>query len=267
MNRLMRVYMFGGTVMYLALIIVIILSCGSAETDAEALADLAQTRLYQEWDWAGAEQAFQQALEVNPKLGRAHAHYAWYLQLTGRSDESVTEMKRACEAEPQMPLWPAWLGWLHLGYGQYDKAIEAVHKSLQLDPNFAVGHYVLGLVYSAQGMYGEAIAAHERAAADSLWRAGLGHTYALAGRKEEALKIATELGDEGNTWNTWGLAEIYAAAGEIDEAFRWLETAYSERHPYIPWLGWNPNYASLRNDPRFEDLLSRMKLPDLAVAY
>lgn len=241
------------------------LFCGRAENDAESLADLAQAKLYKEWDWKGAEQAFQQALERDPRLGRAHAHYSWYLQLMGRFDEAVAEMKRACEVEPQAPLWRAWLGWLYLGDEQYQRAIAEAHQSLEISSDFPVGLYVLGLAYSAQGMYEEAIAAHQKAgAADSLWRAGLGHTYALAGRKEEALKIATDLGDGGNTWDTWGLAQIYAALGEKDEAFRWLEEAYERRHPYFPWIGWNPHYAPLRHDPRFQDLLHRVNLPDVA---
>lgn len=265
MNNLKRAFVFNGSVVLLILVIGsgIHLSCKSADTNAETVADLAQAKLYKEWDWAGAEKAFQQAIELDPKLGRAHAHYSWYLQLMGRYDEAVAEMKRACEVEPQIPLWPAWLGWLYLGEGQYDVVIDEARKSLELTPDFPVGLYVLGLAYSTQGMYEEAIAAHEKAGAgDPRWRAGLGHTYALAGRREEALKIAAELGDESNTWNTWGLAEIYAALGEKDEAFQWLEAAYEQRHPYFPWIGWNPYYASLRNDQRFLDLLQLLNLSE-----
>ena len=264
MNNRKRVFVFGGGAVLLILFIGagVYFFTGRAETNAETLADLAQAKLYKEWDWAGAERAFKQALELNPNLGRAHAHYSWYLELIGRSDESLAEMKRACEVEPQIPLWPAWVGWLYLDDGQYERAIEEARKSLELNPDFPVGLYVLGLAYSAKGMYEEAITAHQKAGAgDPRWRAGLGHTYALAGRREEALIIATELGDEGNTWNTWGLAEIYAALGENDEAFRWLEAAYEQRHLYFPWIGWNSRYEPLREDQRFLDLLQRLNLP------
>lgn len=267
MNNRKRVFVFvSGPVLLILLVWAgVYFFTEPSETKAETLADLAQARLYQEWDWTGAEQAFRHALELDPNLGRAHAHYAWYLQLIGRFDVSLAEMKRACDVEPQTPLWPAWVGWLYLAEGKYEAAINEARKSLELTPDFPVGLYVLGLAYSAQGMVEEAIAAHERAGmGDPRWRAGLGHTYALAGRREEALKIAAELGDEGNTWDTWYLAEIYAALGEKDEAFRWLEAAYEQRHPYFPWIGWNPHYETLRDDPRFQDLLGRINLPDLA---
>ena len=265
MNNFKRVFAFGGGAVLLILFVAagLNLFCGSAETNAETVADLAQAKLYKEWDWAGAEQAFQKALELDPELGRAHAHYSWYLQLIGGYDEAVAEMKRACEVEPQMPLWPAWLGWLYWGEGKYEAAINEAQKSLELTPDFPVGLYVQGLAYSKQGIYEEAIVAHEKSGAgDPRWRSGLGLAYALAGHREEALKIAAELGDEDNTWNTWGLAEIYTALGEKDQAFQWLEAAYEQRHPYFPWIGWNPYYESLRNDPRFLDLLQRLNLSE-----
>jgi len=70
------------------------------------------------------------------------------------------------------------------------------------------------------------------------------------------------LGEEYQQRNAWGVAEIYAALGEKDEAFRWLEKGYEYRHNWIPWIGWNPNYEPLRDDPRFGDLLRRMNFPE-----
>ena len=58
-----------------------------------------------------------------------------------------------------------------------------------------------------------------------------------------------------------GLAEIYAALGEKDEALRWLEAAYEQRNGYLPWIGQDPFLALLRDDPRFEVLLRRLNVP------
>jgi len=84
----------------------------------------------------------------------------------------------------------------------------------------------------------------------------------MAGRRDEALNVLAELGEEYQQRNAWGVAEIYAALGEKDEALRWLEAAYEYRHNWIPWMGRNPNYEPLRDDPRFGDLLRRMNLPE-----
>jgi TolB-like protein/Flp pilus assembly protein TadD/predicted Ser/Thr protein kinase len=232
---------------------------------AETEAALGIIYLYFDWDWAGAEQAFQRALALNPSLADTHRNYSWYLFLVGQRDEAVAEMKRAIEVDPLTPLWSSDLGWQYYwSAGRYEEVLDAVQKSLELDPNHDQGLYLLGLIYSLKGMYTEAIEAHQKlSAVHPNWKWGLGHTYALAGRRDEALEVAAELESQPQVWYTWGLAEIYAALGEKDKAFRWLEEAYQQRHSFIPWLRDNPLYAPLRSDPRFQDIVRCMKLPEL----
>lgn len=233
----------------------------------EARLAIAEIKLAWDWDWAGAERDFENILEENPSLAEAHAWYSFYHELNGRVDESLGELRQAMELDPLTPLWPAWLGWQHWDYGHFDQAIVEARKSLELNPDFPWGLYVLGAAYAEKKMYKEAIAAHQKAAAASpTVRWALGHTYAVAGWPEEALKIANELKKDPMPMDAWGLGQIYTALGDKDEAFRWLEVAYERRFTFIPWLGIAKNgmirpYAPLHGDPRFEDILSRMKLP------
>ena len=232
-------------------------------TLAEAHAALAEVKLYYHWNWTGVEQDFQRALKLNPNLADVHAQYAWYLVLFGRLDEGLAEMKRAQELDPLRPIYSAWLGRQHWWAGQDKEAIDWARKSLELNPDFPVGLCVLGDVYATKGMYEEAIALHQKARSIAPdWRWSLGHTYALAGQRDEALKVLSELGEEYQQKNPWGVAEIYAALGEKDEAFRCLEAGYKSRHNWIPWMRWNRNYEPLRNDPRFDELLRRMNIPE-----
>jgi len=234
------------------------------ETLTEAHAALAQIKLYRDWDWAGAEQAFQRALELNPNLTLTRAHYSWYLLLFGRTDEALAEMRRVQEVDPLTPLWPAWQGSLYLWAGQYDEAIDEARKSLELNPDFPVALYVLGSAYAAKGMYEEAIKTHQRAALLSRDRkSALGRTYAMAGRLEEARQVLAELEADPTPWDTWFIAQIYAVLGKKDEAFRWLEAAYGPpHHPYMPWTRYPPAFKPLHDDPRFKDLLRRLNLPE-----
>ena len=111
-------------------------------------------------------------------------------------------------------------------------------------------------------MYKEAIAANQKASAASpAFRWALGRTYALAGRREEARKIAAEVAKTNLQINTWGLAELYATLGDKDEALRWLEAAYKVRWSWMPWIQQVPPFRPLHGDPRFEDLVRRMNLP------
>jgi serine/threonine protein kinase/Flp pilus assembly protein TadD len=236
------------------------------DTLAEAHAALAIIELYggTDWDWAGAGLAFQRALEFNSSLGRIQINFGWYHILYERFDEAIEAMKKAKKVDPLHPLFPAYLGWVYWSIGRNEEAMDEVLKSLELDPDYVIALYVQGLIYASGGMYEEAIETHQKAAAiNPDWKWGLGHSYALAGRRDEALEIAAELESQPQAWYTWGLAEIYAALGEKDKAFRWLEEAYEQRHSYLPWLRWNPNYAPLFDDPRFDEIARRMNLPDM----
>jgi len=234
------------------------------ETLTEAHAALAQIKLYGDWDWKAAEQAFQRALELNPNLALTRANYSWYLQLFGHTDEALEEMRRVQEVDPLTPLWPAWQGWQYWLAGQYDKAIDEARKSLELDSDFAVALYVLGSAYADKGMYEEAIKAHQRAGVVSrAWKSALGCTYAMAGRQDEARLVLAELEADPTPWDTFFIAQIYAVLAEKDEAFRWLEAAYEPpRHPHVPWISHPPAFKPLHDDPRFGHLLSRMNFPE-----
>jgi len=234
------------------------------DTVAEAHSALAINKLYEDWDWAGAEQAFQRALKLNSSLAPTRGHYSFYLLLFGRTNEASAEMRRVQELDPLAPIYYAWQGWQYWWTGQYDEAIDEARKSLELDSDFPIGLYVLGSVYAEKGMYEEAIKAHQRAGVvDRAWKYALGRTYAMAGRQDEARQVLAELEVDSTPWDTWFIAQIYAVLGEKDEAFRWLEAAFDPpRHHYLPWMRFPPAFKPLHDDPRFGDLLRRMNFPE-----
>ncbi|NIO49520.1 MAG: protein kinase [Candidatus Aminicenantes bacterium] len=233
------------------------------DTLAESLNAFGFIAGYYDWEWETAEKAFQRALEINPNLAHAHYWYSWQLVLFGRMDEAIAEHKRAQELDPLTPLNTAWLGGLYWYGGRYDEALEEVQKALALSPDSWHGLYVLGNTYTDAGRYEEAIAVFQKAAA--LYpelRFLLGRAYALAGRRDEALKILAELDEEEATpFGAFGMASLCTALGEKDKAFRWLN--YEHPHAWFPWARVDPQFAPLRDDPRFKDLLRKMNLPEL----
>ncbi|MGZ5427925.1 MAG: protein kinase domain-containing protein [Thermoanaerobaculia bacterium] len=233
---------------------------------AEMYQALGMTKLYSDWDYEGAAKDFRRAMELNPSLGDPHRDYSWYLHLVGRRPEALAEMKRAQELEPLTPLFFADRGWQLWWGGKNDEALAEARKSLDLDPKFAYGRAVVGYVLAEKGRFEEAIAEHRKAGEDDAdWRWCVTRTYAQAGRKDEARKaLAKFLGEKPEAtgdWAGWFLAETYAALGENDKAIRWLEECYRKRFSFLPWIDQNPAYAPLRSDPRFEDLVRRMKAP------
>ncbi|MFV1988589.1 MAG: tetratricopeptide repeat protein [Gemmatimonadota bacterium] len=236
----------------------------------EAVGALAEIQLYYDWDWSGAEQSFRRALQLNANLDFTHAHYAWYLQLTGDAEAAFEHMRRAQQIAPVTPIFAAWLGWLHWGENHLDEAIAEAQKSLELNPSFPWGLYVLGGAYAAKGMYEEAIATHERLfeIVPTLGRWGLGSTYAQMGREQDARRVLAELAENPGQKDLVFLGIIYAALGDEEEALRWLETAYQAHVDWFPWVGARTGtvafagLASLRDTPRFRNLVAELGLPD-----
>ena len=217
------------------------------------------------WDWATAEREYKRAIELNPNLAKAHAGYSQYFSVTGRHEQAIAEIKRTRELDPLSPLGKAAVGERLRNARQYDQAIEALKTSLERHQNFPNMHRSLGRVYAAKGQYAEAIAAYQEAIRlgqdTSIMGIYLGTAYALGGERERARAILKRLQTSNQYVSPAKLAVLYAALGERDQAFASLERAYAVRDLQMQFLGVDPDYDSLRSDPRFPDLLRRVGLP------
>lgn len=238
-----------------------------------AHAAMAEIRLYHDWDWEGAERSFRRALQLNPNLEFAHAHYAWYRQLVGDLEGAIEHMERARQIAPVTPIFPAWLGWLYWADGRLEEAAAEARASLEVNPRFPWGLFVLGGVHATAGRHQEAIATHERLleVQPNVGRWGLGFDYALTGRHEEALKMLAELAEAPGQKDVLLLGLIHAVLGERDEAFRWLEAAREARVDWFPFVaagdGYDPFVGAaldtLREDPRYQRLVAPLGIPRL----
>ncbi len=224
-----------------------------------------------EWDWPAAEKEFERALELNPSYPTAHHWYAEYLITQGRSDESLAEIKRAHELDPGSKMIMNDTGKILLYSRRYDEAIEALRKTLEMDSNFLQPHAWLAQVYYEKGLYDEAISEFKAAAVrDNVagfdhnpWTpAMVGRTLMKAGRKEEAQKYFQELEQirKRREVEPQFLVAMYLALGEKDQVFDLLEKEYEVRSTGLTSLKVNPYYDSLRSDPRFTDLMRRIRL-------
>ncbi|HAF22559.1 MAG TPA: hypothetical protein DCK93_06535 [Blastocatellia bacterium] len=228
---------------------------------------LATLKLGYDWDWSGAERELKRAIQINPNNAGAHAEYGTYLEALGRFDEAVAERERCRQLEPILPISIADVGYPLYYAGRYDEALLHYQKALEIDPNFSWGHLWIGQVYVQQGLYDKAFIeirkAVELSGGNVRHIATLGHAYAVAGKRDEALKILDELQRPAaqKYVSPFFVALIYAGLGEKDQAFAWLEKAYQERHPYMILIKVEPVFQSLHSDPRFADLTRRIGLP------
>ena len=232
----------------------------------EIYASLAHVK-WKEWDWAGAEADFDRGAKLSPNYPIGRLYHSVYLSSLGRQGEAVTEIRRAQSLDPlSLPINASVVYVLYLGR-QYDEAIEAGKKTLEMDAVFPLTHQRLGLAYVQKKMYKEAIAEFQQAANNSnrapLAITSLGHAFAASGNQVEAQRVLAELKDlsQGRYVSPYGIAMIYTALGDKEQAFKWLGRANDERNTELVFLKVDPRVDPLRDDPRFQELVKKVGIP------
>ncbi|MCK4931221.1 MAG: tetratricopeptide repeat protein, partial [Candidatus Aminicenantes bacterium] len=232
-------------------------------TLGEAHASLASIE-WENWDWGGAEKEFKRAIELNPGYATAHHWYAFLLMFEGRHDESIREIKLAKDLDPLSLIINANVGFMLHYARRYDEALEHYMNVIEIAPDLAWLHRYIGMAYEQKEMHKEAEKEFQRAITLSGGFTkdleALAHTYAMAGKREEAIEIVGELRElfKRERASPYGIASIYAALGEKDKAFEWLEKAYEIIDSKIPYLKVDPLFDNIRTDPRFKVLLKKV---------
>jgi len=247
----------------------------ATEKDArlpEAHASLALAKLHYDWDFAGAEQEFKRALELNPSNADIRHEYAHYLMAMGRLLESAEQSKLAVELDPVDDNLTDCLCWHSFAARQYEDSIHMARDFLARVPDDMWEWAILGWDYEQKGMHDQAIASFKKAVEltknnapllTSFFVAGLGHAYAVAGRRSDAETVLQELLERARQSyvSPFDIALIYAALGEKDAALAWMTKAVAERSTWLVYSKWEPRLDPLRNDSRFQDLVRRVGLP------
>jgi TolB-like protein/Flp pilus assembly protein TadD len=230
---------------------------------AEAHASLAAIRFYH-LEHDGVESEFQRAIALDPGYATAMHWYALSLAAQGRKEESITEIKLAREIDPRSLIINANVGWCYYVGGDFDRAIEEEKSTLQLGPGFIVAHGYLGQAYLEKKMYDQALDELRQTVSlspgDLSRKAELGGGYARAGKDEQAQAILQEFlhAPKGTYISPYAWAMLYAGMGNKKETLSWLEKAYEERSPRMANLAVHPQFAFLRADAGFRNLLVRM---------
>jgi len=235
---------------------------------AEAHASLGQIAAYYDYDFATAEREYRRAIELNPNYATAHQWLAEHLSAMNRIDEALIEIRKALDLDPMSVMMNRIHADILMDGRRFDEAIQQYHKTIELDPNISIAHYFLARAYEGKGMYDQAFAEYSKTA--ELNRQPpemikeLQETYAKSGWKAyvEANLQQLVLSPRGTQLPPFVVATFYARLDRRDEAMRWLEKGYEERDFRMTLLAVTWEFDKLRSDPRFKDLLRRMRLPD-----
>jgi serine/threonine protein kinase/Flp pilus assembly protein TadD len=221
-----------------------------------------------DWDFSGAEREFRRSLELDPDYWGGHLGLGILNRNRGRFDGAIAAMKRARDLEPFAILAVGLnLGVAYYCAGRFDNAIEQFLKMLEVQPVHAALHVLLADAYACTGQREKAINECEQGLAAghgvAIVRLSAACTYTRIGKTEEARKILQEAESAWKAGDqSFFIAAAHARLGEKDVAFDWLEKAFQSHDSFLQHLKVHPLVDALRGDPRFDDLVKRIGIPD-----
>jgi len=230
--------------------------------NAEALAILGLIKFQTEFDWTGAENLFKQAMNRNSESVMVRDALVFYLTCIARHEEAIQHGRYCREKRPHDYYYNLRLGWTYLMARRYDEAIAELLEAQARFPEFVFAHILMAWCYKRKGMYTQALAECAIAETKGMPAWQLCWIYAEAGKASEARARVEELLKQKEYTDSWPVVFSYAALGEIELVFEFLEKALEKRLPhfYLVFLKVIPELEVLRSDPRYFDLLKRIGL-------
>ncbi len=145
--------------------------------------------------------------------------------------------------------------------GHYDEAIAEAERAIDLYPDVGFLHHAAAYALWFRGSHEEALLKFEEIwGADSELFQTTWAGYERGG-PSLAMRTAAEYRAARPDPDPLSVARRYAMAGESDLTFMWLEKAFEVRTPQLLHVAGHPAYDSIRDDPRYWDLLRRMGMP------
>jgi eukaryotic-like serine/threonine-protein kinase len=223
--------------------------------------NLALVQIFSDWDWAGADASLKRAAELEPGSADVFRYRSYLSRSMGRLDEAVDLYRQAVALDPLRANSYLGLGYLLYCAGRYAEAQAVVNQGLQLNPQASNAHITLGKILLAQEQPQQALGEMEQERNDWGKLTGEVLAYHALGRQQDSDVALAHLVAAHTSDAAYQVAESYAYRGESDKAFQWLEHAYEQRDPGVLEVKIDPLLRSLRHDPRYTDLLKKLRLP------
>jgi TolB-like protein/Tfp pilus assembly protein PilF len=241
------------------------LELDSTIAEAHAVLVIAHESL---WELRAAEREFKRAIALNPNQPDAFLYYSWALTAKGQIDSALVVANRAQLLDPLSPLIMGQRAWFMYVAGDYEQAVHLAQEALEVDPNCYTAFMALGDALLAQENPGEALSVHQLALDRGLdmpaMRSGLGVSQAQLGQLSKARQTIRDLVRESAQSYVMPvfIARVYAALGEADSAFVWLERAYQVKDSSLMMMDALANryWQPISSDPRFARLRRRIEL-------
>lgn len=228
-------------------------------TLASGYVALAWIKVGYEWDWDGARKDLKKAAELQPGSALVLSYRAYLYECLGELDEAIAVTEEASALDPLRA--NAYLGELLYLAGRYEEARAFIQKSLAINPKLEGAHSTLAYILLAQGRLGDSLKEASNEPGEWQRLTSQAVVYHALGRRSDSDVALSRLISGHSNDSPYQVAEIYAYRGESNSAFQWMNRAYDERDPGLNQLKLDPLLKNIRSDPRYSELLKKMRLP------
>jgi DNA-binding winged helix-turn-helix (wHTH) protein/TolB-like protein len=228
----------------------------------EAHVQMARIKRQVDFDWAGADASIQRAIALEPGDPAILRSAAAEAAILGRLDEALPLARRAVDLDPlNAHSWAA-LGEIEFRGGKLEEAEADYRKAQEFRPDDDLYSINLSEIYVMQGRPQDALPLIERVGYDPIRTFLYSIAYHALSRKKESDTALSELITKYHASMAHQIAEVYAFRNQSDEAFEWLERAYTQRDSGLIFTKVDPLLKSLHNDPRYAAFLKKLNLPN-----
>jgi tetratricopeptide (TPR) repeat protein len=237
---------------------------------AAAMCQMAQIRIMYDWQFEDAERLLEEARRLDEEHAPVHQFFAHLYLVTNRWSEVMSAINTARRLAPSSPMFHSTAGLMLHFMRRHQEAIRVCEDAVALHPEFSRGYGMLGMAFEGNGRHDLAIKSFEIAAQieeHPTYTAALGHVYALVGNRAKSRQALAQLRRMAKTQTVspYFYALLHAGIGDRNKAVGCLEEAHAERCDWLIHAGVDPRWDSLRHMERFQRLLTKLGLRDLAV--
>ena len=218
--------------------------------------------LYIDWNWPAAHAEFKQALRLNPNDAESHMEYGRFLRLMGDFEGAIREATRAVELDPLSNIARLSLCAAYADSNQLERAVDECNRSIQLQPDSENAYIFLSQLFARQQKYDESSLATVKAlrieGKDKMAQDFVADYQKLGFEAAEA-HLAQAMQEEYRDPKGYERQLLFMQMGTKDSAIAFLQEAYLAHDPVLISIKSDPTFSFLHDDPRFQDLLSKMR--------
>lgn len=230
-------------------------------TSTDGLIALGAQKMYYDFDWMGAKEAFEKVLLIEPANAAAFNGLGSLYVMTGHVDKGIELVKQALSLDPLKPIYYSNQGGNYTYANRIEEANAAYKKALEINPQFQRAHMYLGRNFLLQGKPALALQEMDKENVEFFKKFGLALAYYASGNKNRADELLKDFVNAYHNEWPYVIAELYAFRGEKQIAIEWLEKAYQQNDSWLIWIKGDPLLKSIWSEPGYLNLLKKMNLP------